>query len=344
MPFREVIGHRTIVSLLSRAVARDAVPPSLIFSGPAGVGKRLVAGAVAQAVNCLTPRRHEATGADSRPVIEQDACGACAACSRIARGVHPDVLVIEPGESGSIKIDPIRDLIDRAAYRPFEGRRRVVIIDEADALVPGAQNALLKTLEEPPSASTFMLVTSRPDMLLATVRSRCPRLRFQPLGPDAVAEALVRRGRDVVEARAIASGAAGSVGHALDVAGRDLVEARDLALRVLTHVASSDDPRHRVEIAKALAASAGATGVAARDQLAIHLRGMASLLRDVELLATGSDGAGLANRDVEASLAGLSAFRGARGVRAFGAIGRGLEALERNASVKIVADWVALNL
>ena len=70
---------------------------------------------------------------------------------------------------GSIKIDQVRDVIDRAGYRPFEGRRRVVIIDEADALVPQAQNALLKTLEEPPSASVFMLVTSRPDALLPTV-------------------------------------------------------------------------------------------------------------------------------------------------------------------------------
>jgi len=88
------------------------------------------------------------------------------------------VLVVEPGDNGAIKIDQVRDVIDRAGYKPFEGRRRVVIIDQADTMAAGAQNALLKILEEPPPSSVFILVTSRPDMLLATVQSRCPRLRF----------------------------------------------------------------------------------------------------------------------------------------------------------------------
>ena len=93
------------------------------------------------------------------------------------------MLIVEPGDNGSIKIDQVRDVDRSRGYRPFEGRRRVVIIDEADALVPQAQNALLKTLEEPPSVVDFILVTSRPDSLLPTVRSRCPRLRFRPLAP-----------------------------------------------------------------------------------------------------------------------------------------------------------------
>ncbi|MEI7992665.1 MAG: DEAD/DEAH box helicase, partial [Actinomycetota bacterium] len=105
-------------------------------------------------------------------------CGRCPVCTRIARGVHPDVLLIKPGDNGSIKIEQVRDLIERAAYRPFEGKRRVVIIDEADTLMAAAQNALLKTLEEPPSSSMFVLVTARPDALLGTVRSRCIQLRF----------------------------------------------------------------------------------------------------------------------------------------------------------------------
>ena len=87
--------------------------------------------------------------------IVLDACGVCASCQRIARGVHPDVSIIEPGDSGAIKVDQIRDVVERAAYRPFEGRRRVVIFDDADALMPSAQNALLKTLEEPPARRCF---------------------------------------------------------------------------------------------------------------------------------------------------------------------------------------------
>ena len=142
-----------------------------------------------------------------------------------AEAVHLDVLVIEPGETGSIKIESIRDAIGRAGYRPFEGRRRVVIIDEADALVPQAQNALLKTLEEPPPASVFILISARPDMLLPTVRSRCPELRFRPLAIDDVVTGLVRRGMAENEARAIASTADGSLGGALQANAEDLVEA-----------------------------------------------------------------------------------------------------------------------
>src|SRR5438093_11186030 len=209
MPFRDVIGHRKLVALLSRSIERDSIPPSLIFAGPAGVGKRLVALASAQALNCLDPLRRNPRTPDE---IEYDACGVCAACTRIERGFHPDVLVIEPGDSGSIKVDPIRDAIERTGYRPFEGRRRVVIIDEADALGPQAQNALLKTLEEPPSASVFILVSARADSLLPTVQSRCPRLRFHQLGPEDVAAALIRQGKSEPEAHATAALADGSIG------------------------------------------------------------------------------------------------------------------------------------
>ena len=106
--------------------------------------------------------------------------------------MHADILVIEPGDTGNIKVDQVREAIDRSAYRPFEGRRRLVVVDEADALMPEAQNALLKTLEEPPPASVFVLITSRPDVLLPTVRSRCQRLRFGPLTPGEVADVLIR--------------------------------------------------------------------------------------------------------------------------------------------------------
>lgn len=208
MPFRDILGHRRLVDLLARSVRDQTLPPSLMLAGPDGIGKRLVAVSTAQALNCTAPTP-----------IPFDACGACPACRRIARGVHPDVMLVAPGENGSIRIDQVRDIIERVAYRPFEGRRRVVIIDEADALVPAAQNALLKTLEEPPSLSVFMLITSRPDVLLATVRSRCPRLRFRPLDPDDVVAALVKRGKSDAEARAIAATAHGSMSVALE-AGR----------------------------------------------------------------------------------------------------------------------------
>src|SRR5207253_11036401 len=172
-----------------------------------------------------------------------DACGACAACTRIARGVHSDVLIVEPGDTGSIRIEPVREVIERAAYRPFEGRCRVVIIDGADALVAAAQNALLKTLEEPPPSSVFILVTAHPDALLPTVQSRCQRLRF---------------GRPEKSAAPVE-------------------DDRDTAQLALTRAAASRDHRGRLEGAKDLVGKTGSGGATDRDQLATHLRVMASL-------------------------------------------------------------------
>src|SRR4051795_1008376 len=251
MPFGDVIGHRTLVGLLARSIARESLPPSLIFAGPSGVGKRLTALAVAQTLNCLnlvtagsgwTDVVSGSTRTAGSDVLPIDACGKCAACTRIVRGVHPDVLLIAPGDSGSIKTDTVRDAIDRSAYRPFGGRRRVVIIDEADALVPQAQNALLKTLEEPTPSSVFILVAARPDMLLPTVLSRCPQLRFRPLSLEEMTAALIARGRTDADARAIAATADGSLGQAMQASAVEFRESRELAQQVLESAARQSDP------------------------------------------------------------------------------------------------------
>ena len=337
MPFRQIVGHRRLVALLTRAIARQTLPPALLLAGPAGVGKRLTALAVAETLNCLQVTKT----AD----LEAEACGECTACKRIARGVHPDVMTLEPGDTGSIKIEQVREVIDRAAYRPFEGRRRVVIVDEADALVDAAQNALLKTLEEPPSASSFILVSSLPDSLLPTVRSRCPRLRFAPLSAADVATALMRdHALGETEARAAAAEADGSVGRALAALSVDLAEARGAAQRVLEQTARASDPARRLDAAKELAAKKG-TSAGERDQLAGSLRALASLLRDIGILAARADRTTLANADLEADLTRLSAaFDSERAARAFTSVDRALASLERNASPKIVADWLVLQL
>jgi len=337
VPFRSVVGHARLASLLSRAVQRETLPPALLFAGPAGVGKRLVAMAIAEAFNCLAPLESGA--------FPQDGCGACAACRRIARLVHPDVIVVTPGDTGTIKVDQVRDVIERAGYRPFEGRRRVVIVDDADAMVPAAQNALLKTLEEPPSASTFILVSSMPDSLLPTVRSRCPRLRFGTLSPDEVATVLVRDHQyEPADARAVAADADGSIGRALSAASADLVDARATAARVLEQTARLSDPARRIEVAKDFS-GAKSSSASERDQMSACLRALASLLRDVGVLTVGGNADGLANADMRDLLDRLApAFEGERGVRAYGAVDRALGALERNASPKVVADWLVLEL
>jgi DNA polymerase-3 subunit delta' len=334
---RDIVGHRRLVSLLSRAIARETLPPSLLFAGPTGIGKRRVALALAATVNCLQPR--------TSSELERDACGDCASCKRIGRGVHLDVIVIEPGDSGSIKIEQVREVIDRADYRPFEGRRRVVIIDEADALVPPAQNALLKTLEEPPSASVFVLVSSRPDALLPTVVSRCPRMRFAPLSTAEVADVLMRHHKYTeADARAAAADADGSIGRALEANSADLAEARDDAGRLLEQAARVADPSRRLDAVKDLATSKGGAP-AEREQMAARLRALASLLRDTSILAVGGDRRLLGNADLESTLASLArSFDGRRSTRAYNAVDEALGALERNASPKVVADWLVLQL
>jgi DNA polymerase-3 subunit delta' len=219
------------------------------------------------------------------------------------------VIVLEPGDAGSIKIDQVRDVIDRAAYRPFEGRRRVVIVDEADALVAPAQNALLKTLEEPSPSSVFVLVTARPDALLATVRSRCIRLTFSAAAADEGNE-----------------------------------EARAVAERVLAQAAATSDPRRRLDAAKELVAGTSGSGAAERDHLAGQLRAMAVVLRDVEALSAGADTAVHASAGGGTLERLVAAFGGGRGVRAFFAVDRALAALDGNASAKIVADWLVFEL
>ena len=357
MPFRSIVGHRRLLTLLSRAVARDTLPPALLLAGPAGVGKRRAAMAIAEAVNCLKPQgvvpgssRTESDAASSRTdsgpaEFARDACGECPACRRIQRGVHPDVIVIEPGDMGSIKIEQVRDVIDRADYRPFEGRRRVVIIDEADALMPAAQNALLKTLEEPPSASMFVLVSSIPDALLPTVRSRCSRLRFAALSTSEVTEVL-RRDHEYSEqdARAVAVDAEGSVGRALHAESADLVEAREGAQRLLEYTARAGDPSRRLDAARDVTGKKS-TSVGERDQLAACLRALGSLLRDVSILSAGGDRGLIGNSDLESQLASLAtSFDGKRSASAYAAVDEALAALERNASPKIVADWLVLQL
>lgn len=340
MPFRDIVGHRRVLDLLRRSIAGGSLPPSLIFSGPGGVGKRLVAQAVAQALNCTAGR-----GAPKRSP-EDGGCGECPACKRIARGVHPDVLVVAPGDTGAIKIEQVREAIDRTIYRPFEGRHRVTILDEADALLPAAQNALLKTLEEPPSSCIFILVTSRPDALLATVRSRCAHIRFGRLSSGDVATVLERSHKYAKrEALAVAAASDGSVGRGLHAQADEFSGARGDAEALLRSTRIRGDARARVERAKDLIKGGGGPAALERDYLGLRLQALSSLARDLGLLTSGAGIELLANVDLRDELEALAkSFDGERALGLFAAVDRAQSALDHNVSPKVVADWLALQV
>jgi DNA polymerase III subunit delta' len=236
MPFAELIAQERAVSSLRAALRRGALHHAYLFGGPQGVGKAAAARLLAQAANCEGPRAEpghpERSAREGSAESRDDACGRCGPCRKIEKGVHPDVFVLheearmvkagvwEPkggrAPSKFIAVDQVRDVVDhRLSLRRFEGRRRFVILDPADAMNAQAQNALLKTLEEPPDDTTLVLVTARPDALLPTIRSRCLRIAFGPTPPDALAERLVAEGRDPGAARLAAALARGSFDRAL---------------------------------------------------------------------------------------------------------------------------------
>ena len=214
----QVLAQATGVDTLQRALASGRVHHALLIDGPTGIGKTLAAFGFAQALVC-----------ERREVGNAHACGLCSACMRaVPRGdrnltAHPDVLVIARNaydaavigrrtpEAQEISIDQIRTIaLSRVAFAPHEGRARIFLIRDAEELSTAAANALLKTLEEPPRGTYFILVTSQPGMLLPTIRSRAQRIRFGFLPDAVVAEIAIGKGFDPTLAHRLAPLAGGS--------------------------------------------------------------------------------------------------------------------------------------
>ena len=227
MSFRDIRDQDVPVRLLTNMLRRNRIPNGLLFWGPSGVGKRLAAMETAKAVNCL---EHA-----------EDACDACLSCRKVNSGNHPDVRILAPvKKSRIISVETVESMNEFAALRSFESKWRVFIIHEADRMGGPAQNHFLKTLEEPPGDSLFILITEFPGMLLPTIRSRCQRVRFGTLRPQTVTE-LLRRERDLPQevAEGVAGIAQGQMSRALDLVDSDK---RAIALDLSRRLAQGEDP------------------------------------------------------------------------------------------------------
>jgi DNA polymerase-3 subunit delta' len=210
------IGHHWAVELLASGLASGRVAGANLFVGPAHIGKTHVALRYAAALNCDAPEKP---------------CGRCSHCTRIAAGVHPDVTVVEP-DGAHIRIAQIRAVQHDLALRPHEGHWRVTIITGMETATEEAQNALLKTLEDPPPHAVLILTAPDTGSVLPTIASRCRVLSFYPVPDDAVSAALVERGlADGERAGEIARLAAGRVGWALEAARKPaMVDQREAAI------------------------------------------------------------------------------------------------------------------
>lgn len=200
MSLKDVIGHKTPLNALKRAIQTERVASAYLFSGEEGIGKRFAAINFAKALNCKRSMDDSAGLFGETPAEEKslDACDECPSCIKIEKGIHPDVHVISP-EGPEIKIDEIRELLEVLSLTALEAGTRVVIVDSAERMNEESSNAFLKTLEEPPPHSVIILVSSNPDSMIETIRSRCLRMNFKPLSTDDTRKVLKRKLQGMAE-------------------------------------------------------------------------------------------------------------------------------------------------
>ena len=247
-PPQPIVGHEHARRVLQAAVRTQRLAHAYLFTGPEGIGKRLVATRWAMAINCESPpdidapghrpsehREREgeappamsAEGATRAPAIAFGGCGSCRACTMASAGSHPDLITIEP-DGLFIKIEQIRALQSSLSLTPWSGSRKIILIDRADRLNMEAANCLLKTLEEPPHASLLILISASPDDLLSTLRSRCHIIRFFPLNPEQLIPWLMTEQHWSADDAALTGAVAGGcLGKALAVDPATLREERD---------------------------------------------------------------------------------------------------------------------
>lgn len=247
LTFRDIRGHRDIISRLSAAVVRQTTAAAYLFYGPEGIGKFATAKAFARAVNCDAMSAPGAGGgAGARPHGD---CGSCSSCLRIEAGSHPDVHVIDEGYDNEIKIESVRQLQQEIFLRPYEARHKVFIINDSHNLNTVSANALLKTLEDTPEKSIIILVTDKPRGMPSTIVSRCRRENFRPLSRNDFATALDAEGFDETSRDYLNGFCEGRIGLALRFRGSPVMREKNGVIDALLS-GRLDDSMKREDIRK----------------------------------------------------------------------------------------------
>jgi DNA polymerase-3 subunit delta' len=282
--FWPVCGHGRILALLSHELASGSLRHAYLLSGPRHSGKSTIASAFAQAIVCT-----QQTGGGP-------GCGRCDGCRRAAKGIHPDIQTFSletqrqraSERSGAasgdrLSIDTVREIIGAAAYRPFTAQRRVIIVDDVETMTGTAQEALLKTIEEPPLHLVLMLLSESADILKQTIRSRCELLSLLPVPAETIAICLRDRGTEKGAALELSAQAAGLPGRAIGMAldPRELEILKDSHTRATEWIAAS--PFQRVCRSLELAKDFGKT----REQVFSELETVSELWRRVMMNSAG---------------------------------------------------------
>lgn len=320
MTFDRIIGHERQKDILRRALAGGRLAHAYLFAGPEGVGKRLMALAVARVLFCT-----EGTG-----------CGECPACRKLDHRNHPDLHTLEP-DGSSIKIEQVRAIQRDLSLRPHEGRRKVCLIEAADLMTTAAANALLKTLEEPRGDTLLILLSSQPQRLLETIRSRCQILQF-PRQPVELIRASLQTQLGVTddEAHVLAALSEGSFKKAFGKDRQLYLEERRILLKTLTAL-SAGSILPTLEFAEQLAGE--------KATLPDILEIFQAFYRDVLLTLHGRDTAELVNLDLDEKVRRVAGREDVTNVLAkLDALKNARWQLERNLNPQLVMEVLLLRL
>ncbi len=225
--YDRIIGHENIISRLTMSAGMNKVNHAYIFNGADGSGKNMLAKAFAEALLCEKQ--------------EEKGCGKCHFCRQTASGNNPDLIYVKHEKNGTIGIDDVREqLIEDIQIKPYNGKYKVYIIDEAEKLTVQAQNAMLKTIEEPPEYSVIMLLTNNGEIFLPTILSRCIMLNLRPLRESTIMEYLIKEYKiPDYEAKVCAAFSQGHLGKAVRLITFDeFNDIKEEALRFLSNVYS----------------------------------------------------------------------------------------------------------